>query len=181
MCSSDLTKFGLARFINGPLDLPKKEFRLAYDIQSIDRRVLGLVGAGKGLDFGQTTASAKGSMDLAQQGQIVASKGRIAADRFSLGMTNGTTPVLDLAVEYQTSVNLSDENALIQKLDITVQQQGRNLVKGGLDRPMNISWGKSSPGFRESTFLLGVTNLNLADWKAFVGPVAPSGLVSTEL
>lgn len=167
--------------INGTLALEKKEARLNYDIQGLDRRVLGVFGAGAGFDVGQTQVSAKGNIDMTKDGQIVSSKGRFAVDRFSLAMTNGVTPVLDVALDYQATADLGQQTALVQKLDLGVKQGAKALVTGTLDRPMNLAWGKNNPGYGESTFRLGVENFNLADWKVFLGPAGPSGLLTTEL
>lgn len=167
--------------INGTLALEKKEARLNYEIQGLDRRVLGVIGAGAGFDVGQTQVSAKGNLDMTKEGQVVSSKGRLAVDRFSLGMTNGVTPVLDLALDYQATADLTQQTALIQKLDLGVKQATKALVTGTLDRPMNLAWGKNNPGYGESTFRLAVENVNLDDWKVFLGPTGPSGVVSTDV
>jgi len=167
--------------LNGTLALEKKEARLNYEIQGLDRRVLGIVGAGAGLDVGQTQVSAKGNIDMTKDGQIVSSKGRLAVDRFSLGLTNGVTPVLDIGVDYQATADLSQQTALIQKLDLGVKQAAKSLITGTLDRPMNLAWGKVNPGYGESTFSLAIANFNLEDWKVFLGAAGPSGVVSTDL
>jgi uncharacterized protein involved in outer membrane biogenesis len=167
--------------LNGTLALEKKEARLSYEIQGLDRRILGLVGAASGLDVGQTQVSAKGSVDLAQQGQLVASKGRLSIDRFSLATTNGVTPTLDMGLDYQVSVNLEAQNALVQQVDFAAKQQGVSLVSAGLDRPMNLAFGKGGTGFRESTFSMSITNLNLADWKAFLGTNGLTGVLATDV
>jgi hypothetical protein len=167
--------------VSGPFDLQKSEARLAYELSPLDRRVLGLAGAGKGIDVGQTTVSASGRLDVTQLGQIVASNGRLLVKDFSVRMTNGVTPVIQAAVDYQVSLQPRENTALIQRMDLTATQQGRDLIKAGLDRPMNLAWGRGSQGFRESTFTLGVTNLNLADWRPFTGDSVIAGLVGGRL
>ena len=167
--------------LSGPYDLTKKEARIAYEVTGLDRRVLAVAGAATGIDFAQTAVSASGRVDLAQLGDLVASNGRISAGRMSLVTTNGATPVVDIDLAYKISVNLGDKTALIEKVDLSVKQAGRPLVAGGLDRPMNISWDKATPGFREATYALGITGFELAPWRAVAGPSLPSGSVDMTL
>src|SRR5262249_1814265 len=55
--------------VSGPFDLNKTEGRLAIEISSIDRNVLGLVGAASGLDFGATTINLQNQIELTKGGQ----------------------------------------------------------------------------------------------------------------
>ncbi len=167
--------------LSGPYDPAKKEARIAYEISGLDRRVLAVAGAASGIDFAQTAVSASGRVDLAQFGTLVASNGRIGMGRMSMVTTNGATPVIDLDLAYNVGVNLGNKTALIEKVDISVKQAGRPVVAGSLDRPMNISWDKATPGFREATYALGITGFELAPWRAVAGPSLPSGSVDLTL
>lgn len=171
----DLGKLSL----RGPYDLEKKETRITYEIAGIDRRVLGIAGAMFGMDFGATTVSATGRVDVAQLGTLVASNGKFAVSNLSLATTNGVTPTLDAALEYKISVNLSEKTALVERSELTVTQAGRELVRGTLDRPMNIAWDRAQPGFREATYSLTLTGFELAPWRALAGPSLPAGTVDT--
>ncbi len=164
--------------LSGPYDLAKREARISYSIDGIDKRVIGLVTAASGIGLGNTAVTASGRIDLAQFGQLFASYGKLSVNQFGLVLTNGSSPVLDLAVDYKFSVNLSDKTALAEKLELEVKQAGRDLVKAGLDRPMNLAWDRTAPGFREATFTLNLTGLELADWRPLGGPMVPSGKVN---
>jgi uncharacterized protein involved in outer membrane biogenesis len=164
--------------LNGPYDLAKREARISYTIDGIDKRVLGVVGTASGVGFGNTAVTANGRVDLAQFGQLFASYGKLSVNQFGLVLTNGASPVLDVALDYKFSVNLTEKTALAEKLDVEVKQGGRDLIRGGLDRPMNLAWDRTAPGFREATFTLSLTGLQLADWRALAGPDVPSGTVS---
>src|SRR5439155_210393 len=50
-----------------------------------------------------------------------------------------------------------------------------------LDKPMNLSWGQSKPGFKESSLQLAVNKLNLADWQLLLGNLPVSGKVDAQL
>lgn len=163
--------------LNGPYDTTKREARISYAISGIDRRVLGLVAAASGVNFGNTSVTASGRVDVVQLGQVFASNGKVSVNRFALVSTNGTLPELDVAVDYNLKVNLAEKTALAEKLDLGVQQGATQIIKGGLDRPMNIAWDRAAPGFREATFTLTVADLELASWKALAGDMVPGGRV----
>ncbi len=164
--------------LRGPFDLAKKEAMIAYSLDGIDRRVLGIATAATGLGFGNTTLSASGRVDLAQFGQLFASHGKLSVNQFSLVLTNGASPVLDLGLDYKFSVNLADKTALAEKVDMTVRQAGRDLVTAGLDRPMNLAWDRTAPGFREATLTMTVNGLELSDWRGLGGASVPSGALN---
>jgi uncharacterized protein involved in outer membrane biogenesis len=167
--------------LRGPFDLAKKETRITYEIAGIDRRVLGLAGAIIGFDFGATTVSATGRVDVAQLGSLIASNGRLTVADFSLGTTNGVTPALNVSFGYKTSVNLADKTALIEQADFSVKQAAGELVKGSLDRPMNVAWDKAQPGFREATYTVAIKGFELAKWRALAGPSLPEGALDLAL
>ena len=167
--------------LRGPYDLEKKETRITYEIAGIDRRVLGLAGALIGADFGATTLSATGRVDVAQLGTLLAANGRLTVSNLSLATTNGVTPTLDIALDYKASLNLSEKTALIERAELAVTQKGRELVRGSFDRPMNIAWDRAQPGFREASYTLALSGLELAPWRALAGPSLPTGTVDTNL
>jgi uncharacterized protein involved in outer membrane biogenesis len=164
--------------LSGPYDLAKKEARISYSLDGIDRRALGIAAAATGVGFGDAAISASGRVDLAQFGQLFASNGKLTVNQFSLVLTNGASPVLDLALDYKFSVNLTDQTALAEKVDLKVRQVGRDLVTAGLDRPMNLAWDRTAPGFREATLTLAVNGLELSEWRALGGPMVPSGALN---
>ena len=164
--------------VSGPIDLEKKEMRLTYELKGIERTALGIVGAMTGTDLGQTTIGATGRIDLAQRGQIFASFGKLSVNRFTVKSTAGTTPEMDLGFDYKLQVNLEEKTALIEKADLSVDQGGAAVVRGALDRPMNIAWAASAPGFREATYTLTVKEFELAPWRSVAGPDLPGGKVT---
>ncbi len=166
--------------VRGPFDLGKKEARLTYELKEINRTTLGIAGAMAGLDLGQTTVSAKGRIDWVQRGQIFASFGQLAIDRLSVRSSAGTTPVLDATLDYKLQVNFEEKTALIEKGDLSVQQAGTPVVQGSFDRPMNIAWASSAPGFRESTYALSVKQFDLEPWRSVAGTNWPSGRLNLE-
>lgn len=169
-----------ALLVRGPFDLEKKEARLTYELKGIDRIALGIASAMAGLDLGQIAVSATGRIDLAQRGQLFASFGQLAIHRLSVTSSAGTTPVLDATFDYKLQVNLEEKTALIEKGDLSILQGGVPMVQGSFNRPMNIAWAGSAPGFRESTYALSVKQFDLAPWRSVAGTNLPSGRLNVE-
>ena len=173
----ELARIGL----RGQVDLVKNELRLTYEVKGLDRKILALAGAASGVDLGETRIGASGRVDLLKGGDQIASSGKLQVESFSLAGNGTRTPVMDLSTEYRVSVNQADRNALVDRLDILGTQAGRELIKGGLDRAMYLSWDKASPQFRESAFILKLGPLDLSQWRALLPTNAPTALVSTDL
>jgi hypothetical protein len=68
--------------------------------------------------------------------------------------------------------------ATLRRLTMTGTQNGNALLKAELTSPMQISWGNVSNAVGDSALTFTISNLNLADWKPFVGDTAPAGIVN---
>lgn len=171
---------------SGPCDLDKKDVRISYEIRGIGREVMSVIGTVIGHDLGETSLSGSGRVDWAQYGNLLASNGRMDVSRLTVATPGGTTPALDIGLDYKISVNLSDSTALFEKVNLTVVQGGRSFLSGSLDRPMNIAWKGKGPGFRTATYKLAVDGFDLASWQSVVSGLVPglqlsSGLVKLDL
>jgi hypothetical protein len=167
--------------ISGPFDINKREGRLKAEVLSIDRQVLNLAGAAHGWDFGNSTINATNLIEISQQGSVVAANGKLIGRQLGLKQGNQSTPPLDLDFEYQTTVNLNDKTALLQKLDLRGVQGQNELLRATLDRPMNVTWGQSQPGFKESSLQFVVSKLNLADLQPFLAGVSLAGKLDAQM
>lgn len=167
--------------LSGPFDPAKKEARIAYEVKGIGRPALSLAGALLGVDFGATRIEAEGRLDLERGGSFVAWQGRFSADPLTLGTASGSTPVLGLLAEFRVRADLNEDTALIEKADLTLRQGPDTVVRGALDRPMNLAWNSAAKGSREATYSLAVTQLDLAPWRATLGPDFPAGRLNLEV
>lgn len=166
---------------SGPMDLAKYEGRLKIEVQSIDRRVLNLLGATQGWDFRDSTINATNYVDVAREGDVVGAEGRVSGTRMSLAQPGGTTPELNVDLDYKLRVNVAEKAAVIERLILSGQQQQRPILRASLDRPMTLTWSPDSRGFAESTFNLALTGVDLSEWKSLIGTNVPSGRVDFEL
>jgi uncharacterized protein involved in outer membrane biogenesis len=167
--------------VAGPFDLNKLEGRLTLEVKAIDRQVLNLVGASRGWDFGSSTLNATNLIDISQKASVVMASGKLVGRQLGIRQANQSTPPLDLDFDYQLTVNLNDNTALVQKLGLGVRQGQADLLRALLDKPMNLSWGRNQPGFKESSLQLAVSKLNLADWQLLLGNLPVSGKVDAQL
>ena len=167
--------------VTGPLDLARKEGRLKLEVASIDRQVLNLIGAPLGMDFGTTTLNATTEISLTQGGSVIAADTRFNAAKFSLTQKGRTTPPLDLQVACVVTVNTADKTARLQTLTLDGTQNQKQLLRGGLTRPMTFAWGNAANAAGDSAFELTVTDFNFADWKAVLGDSISAGKLSLNL
>ena len=165
---------------SGPLDMEKTEGRLQVELQGIDKRLLNLAGAASGIDFGTTTINSTNEITLAKAGSVITATGRFVAGKVRLTRAGMTTPELDFSAAYDVTVDRTVQNALFHELTLTGTQNGNPLLDAHLTRPMNIAWGTGANGVGESALNLAVTNLDLADWKPFLGGNPPAGIVSVQ-
>ncbi len=166
--------------ISGPLDLEKIDGRLKVELRGIDKRLLNLAGATSGIDFGTTTINSTNVITLANTGMAITAMGRFNANKVQLTRTGLTTPTLDFSARYDVTVDRITQRVLLHELTLTGAQNGNALLDAHLTKPMNVVWGTGASGVGESALDLTVTNLNLADWKPFLGVNAPEGNVGLQ-
>jgi hypothetical protein len=164
--------------LSGPLDIANRQGRVKLEVSGIDRQVLNVLGAALGLDFGSTTISSREDIELSNAAQLINVTGRFSANKLSVARQGAKSKPVDLQLDYKLSLNLADQTALISAFTLTGTQDQSPLIRGALTRPMKLSFASTSVP-DDSAFDLVVTNLNLADWSAFIGDYA--GIVGLHL
>ena len=167
---------------SGPFDAQKMEGKVRLDVAGLDKNVLNLVGAKLGLDFGNTSISLANEITLAKAGKSIAAAGQFAANNFGVTQQGQTTPPLDLKLGYQVAVDLTAQAATVGTFNFTGTRQQQPLLSATLSKPLAVSWSTNAANnVGDSEFALNVTGLNLADWRPFLGKVAPDGRVDVAL
>jgi hypothetical protein len=161
--------------VSGPFDATKLEGKLRLELAGVDRKLLNTFGAASGVDFGSTTLSATSEVELAKAGGQLSLAGRLDLARFQVTRQGQTTPLLDLRGDYSVAVDSAAKSAVLKSLDLTGTQSGRKLLEAALTAPMTIAWGSTASAVGDSALSLTVSGLDLADWKPFLGDVAPAG------
>lgn len=167
--------------VSGPFDAAKVEGKLKVDISSMNRKVLNVLAAAKGIDFGSTEINSSNVVDLFKGGQAVAVEGQVRADSFSITQAGQATPKTDLSAQYDLLLDRASGNALIKTFTLNGTQNNKKLLSGSLSKPMKLDWSKSGSAVDESAFELTVNDLSLADWRAFAEDLEPSGSVDMKL
>jgi len=167
--------------VSGPFDMEKQEGKLTVQLAGLDKRLLNLVGAKNGMDFGPTTIGSTNQIELTKAGTVLTAAGQVNVNQFQVARTNQTTPALDLVTKYNVTVDRNASNAVLRELTIHGTQKGSPLIHGELANPMTVAWGNTGNAMGDSTLNLTVTNFNLVDWKAFIGDQVSSGEVAAQL
>ncbi len=167
--------------VSGPLDLEKMEGQLQVNLQGIDRRLLNLIGVAHGIDFGSTAINSTNEIKLTNAGMVITAAGQFNADKVQLTRAGLTTPTLDFSARYNVTVDRTKENALLQELTLTGAQNGHPLLDAHLTQPMNVAWGSGAGGVGNAALDLDVTNLNLADWRPFLGNTVSAGDMNLQM
>jgi uncharacterized protein involved in outer membrane biogenesis len=162
--------------VKGPLDMKKMEGRLKVDLRGIDRRLLNLIGNAADIDFGTTTVSSSNDIELTRSGSSLSVTGRFDAGNLQLTRAGQTSPTLNLNAAYAVTVDRAAKTTLVRALNLTGTQNGNPLLAAQLSQPMNLAWGKGTNGVGNSALDLTVTDLNLADWRPFLGGAADGNL-----
>src|SRR5205814_10542233 len=79
------------------------------------------------------------------------------------------------------ALNQAAQAALVNSFSLTGTQNQVLLLQGSLARPMKLSFGTGSNAVEDSAFDLTLTNLNLSDWRAFIGDYAGRGSLTLKL
>lgn len=159
----------------GPLDLAKSEANLQVDVRAIDRVVLNLAGAAMGLDFTTTRFDSTNHIEVTAAGKKIAVAGAVTGTRVSVKQGELVTPPLDLRKSYDLAVDLAGQSLTIRALGLGATQGGRDVLRGTLSNPMQVSWAPNAPALPDAAFDLTLSDLRLADWSALAGtPLAGS-------
>ncbi|HEX4120606.1 MAG TPA: AsmA family protein [Verrucomicrobiae bacterium] len=162
----------------GPLDLAKKEGRLTLTVGTINRQLLGLVGAAIGIDFGTTAFTSVSTITLKDSGSLVAIKAQGSATNLSINSNGHPTPPLNVTGDCDIALDLKNGSAQIQTLSLEGQQDQSSVLHGSLTQPMTVAWGNNAAPASDSVFELAVSNLNLPQWQALIGNAVSDGTFS---
>jgi len=155
--------------VSGPLDMAKMEGRLRMDLRGVDRRLLNLVGETSGLDFGTTAVSSSNDIELSKAGSVLSAKGWLDAANVQLARDGQMTPRFNLVASYAVTMDCAAQTAVLRELNVTGTQNDHPVLTTRLTRPMNLAWGKGAGGAGDSALDLNITDLNLGEWRLFLG------------
>ncbi|MBI5387557.1 MAG: AsmA family protein [Verrucomicrobia bacterium] len=188
---SEITQFALnfsrngaalgAITASGPFDVRDQEGKLKIAVTGLGNEVLSLVGGRFGIYFGSTKLAADYDIELKNKAQFINTTGSLTASQFSVTRSNLATPVLDVRLSYSLTADLPKTNAILRAFNFNVTQAGRPLITSTLPKQIVLDWSQGAESVGDSALELAVTELNLADWKPFLGSNVTAGAVSGKL
>ncbi|SPE61315.1 exported hypothetical protein [Verrucomicrobia bacterium] len=167
--------------VSGPFDLAKTEGRLTIEILAIDKTLLNLASAGKGLDFGPTTINSTNQIVLANAGASITASGALQIAKLEVTRTNLTTPQVNLDARYDVTVDRQAGTALLRTASIQASRAATPFLVADLTSPMTLAWANTSNSVGDAALNLTLTNFDLAEWKALLEDTAPAGVINATL
>lgn len=156
----------------GTFDPAKSEGQLRLTLDSINRPVLNLLTARRGIEFLPSAIGGAVVVNLAQGGRAVTAEGQLRGRQLSvrrIGAGEGTPPV-DADAGFDLRVDRAAQRLSLQKFQLSVKQGAAELVAGRLDYPMEFSWAtNSASSFTKSTLTLALRQCDLVAWRALHG------------
>ncbi len=164
--------------IRGGYDLAAGNGRFEIDVPSLPPDVLELATLKSGLDFELADFSATNRINISAGGNSVDADGAWVVKGVTATSAAGTTPVLDLALDFDTGIDLPGSRAMIKNLALVTRQNGQALIDLRVVRPFHFNWSGRPASETGSTLALDVRQLRLSDWRALTGELPLDGLLA---
>ncbi len=165
--------------ISGPFDTTKTEGKLKLEVSAIDRQVLNLLGAARGIDFGTTTINGTTDITIAQAGRMISPVGRLDIARLQTIQRSHTSPTVDLSCLYDFTLDRVGNSLLLKSVNVTGTQNQQPLVNATLSNPLTIAFG-DTVNAADASLDFWLANFNLADWQAFAPGLEVAGMASAK-
>jgi uncharacterized protein involved in outer membrane biogenesis len=163
--------------VSGPFDTDKTEGKLKLEVLAIDRQVLNLFGAPRGIDFGTTTINDTTDITIAQAGRMVSLAGSVQVGKLQAIQRGQTSPTVDLTCQYDLTLDRVGKSLLLKSLNLNGTQNQQPLATATLSNPLTIAFG-DTVNAADASLDFVLSNLNLADWQAFAPGLDLAGVAS---
>ncbi len=182
-----------AILVSGPMDLNKGEVKLNLNVEPLGKRVLNLVGAAIGYDFGSTQISSSNVLEVTKGFTFVSVNGQFNAQKFTLIKDKQQVTPLDFSAQYDVKHNLENGILNIEQLSCSARQKNNQVLAINLSKPLslplafisnpsaNILHALDDLKLSDASLNLKLSQLNLADWKPIIGTAASAGLVDASV
>ncbi len=179
-------------FLRGPTETGRVEVKGGYDavagkgtfdlnVSKLPPVVLELAAMKSGLAFELADFSATNRVAIGQGGKLIGAAGEWKAQGLAAKNQTGSTPTLDVALNYDTEIEAASSRALIKTLTFTTRQNGQPLVDLRAAQPFRFSWSGQPGSEAGSTIALNIAQLRLRDWRPFIGELPLDGVVAAQV
>lgn len=143
--------------------------------------VLELAAARSGLNFELADFASTNHIVIDQGGQTIQAAGGLQLSRFTAANEAGTSPVIDLLLNYDAEIDQSARRALIRALTFTARQNNRPLAELQMPKPFHFSWSGQPAGEAGSALAFQLTDFNLGEWRPLTGGLPLEGVLAAQL
>lgn len=165
--------------VSGPFDTTKSEGKLKLQVQAIDRQVLNLLGAARGIDFGTTTINDTTDITITQAGRMISLAGRVDVAKLQVVEKTRSSPTVDLTCSYDVTLDRTGKSLLLKAVNLSGTQNQQPLVSATLSNPLTLAFG-DTVNAADASLDFVLTGLNLADWHAFAPGLDLAGVASAK-
>ena len=154
----------------------------AFDIRvsKLPPVVLAIAALKSGLDFDLVDFSATNRLAISQGGRLINALGGWEVKGFAAKNKSGTTPTLDVSLNFDTEIEATASRAAIKSLALVTRQNGQPLIDVRAARPFRFVWNGQPGSEAGSSIALNITSLRLRDWRPFLGDLPIDGVVAAQ-
>jgi uncharacterized protein involved in outer membrane biogenesis len=134
-------------------------------------------------DRASLQAKVEGNFDLGLAADLTPSGGK-GGLRLTVQKSEGTlAPLNGLLMVFNTdfAADAAKESAVLRAFTLTGSQNQKEFLLANLSGPMTLAWGQNSAPVGDAALNVTLTNVNLADWKAFAADLDPGGVLNATL
>lgn len=179
-------------FRRGPTETGRVQVTGGYDVAAgsgtfdlnvgkLPPVVLALAAAQTGLDFEFADFSSTNHIAFSQRGRAIAATGGWLVNGLTATKNGGTTPVLDVALNYAAAFDVSAGRIAIDSLKFVARQSGQPLVEAHVSEPLHYTLSGPTAGSADGALNLEVSQLRPGDWRLFVGDLPVAGSLSAQV
>lgn len=168
--------------LQGPLSLPRREGTLQLSLQGVDARLLNLLGAPWGIDFGRTEAGFQATLTLGDGGRRVSAAGHGEVARLQVRRANLVTPESEIESRFAATLDLPKQALTLEQFHLAGRRQTQTWLDVTLSAPMHLSWSTNAPAaMGDAALRLQIRDLDLTDWTPLLGSNFPTGRLQCQL
>ncbi|MCX7867670.1 MAG: AsmA-like C-terminal region-containing protein [Limisphaera sp.] len=168
--------------LQGPLSLVRREGTLEVGLEGVDARLLNLLGAAFGIDFGRTETGLQATLTLADGGRKLSAAGHWHIAPFQVRRANLAMSELQIQSRFAATLDLVKQALTLEQFHLTGQRQAQTWLDIALSAPMHLNWStNAAAAVDEAALRIQIRDLDLKDWAPLVGSNLPTGRVQLQL
>jgi len=136
---------------------------------------LNLLGAAAGVGFGESRISSRLQLHMRDAGNELQVQASLQGEKLQFRQKGQETPVLGMNLQADVLFRKRQQDLRIASLAMQIREPAREMFSLTLSEAATIELGGETPVFSDLELALNLEHLDLADWRALLGPDAPAG------